>query len=145
MGACCGYSRSKLLSSHPSPVIKPHAKSRKSPIHKKSPINSLSSLSNSSDKTKLSTSSFRFKNGDSYTGESLNNKPNGEGKYTSSKGYCYQGNWKNGNPHGKGKGVYPNEAGKFTGDYENGNKNGLGKICFEEGSVYEGSLINNDF
>ena len=146
MGTCCGCTTVKSNHSSKMPhVIEPKQFSLGLSQKNRSNYQSSSSIqSNSSEKTRISNSSFRFKNGDRYVGELIQNKPNGEGRFTSAKGVSYLGYWKNGNPNGMGTEIYPDHKGKFQGEYENGVKTGYGKITFEDGSIYEGSMINND-
>lgn len=156
MGTCCGYSNTN--SKPRSPLISPMKLSRipnlskvlKKVTHTNEHVKndlydlSLSSVSNCSDKTRISYSTFKFKNGDSYIGEYHNKKPNGEGKLISPEGTSYIGQWKEGVPHGLGLEIYSQSKGKFQGEYIDGNKNGYGKIFFEDGSIFEGELKNND-
>jgi hypothetical protein len=44
-----------------------------------------------------------FANGDRYSGDYVNGKPNGFGTYTWANGSYYEGEFKNGLKHGKGK------------------------------------------
>lgn len=143
----CGI-RSKTSSDKILKNYKPHTFS-KSPcleICKPNvPVQSFSSsITNSSENTRVNASSHLLKNGDHFIGESINNKPNGEGKFISSTGLEYNGYWKNGSPHGLGTENYPNGKGQFKGQYENGIKSGSGKVVFEDGSVYEGSFVNDN-
>ena len=152
MGICCGYHNIKTKSK--SPTIAPvqlkfnlNVTNQITKIDKNQLYDlSLSDVSNCSDKTRLSYSSFKFDNGDIYTGEHYNKKPNGEGKLISPSGTStsFIGQWKDGLPHGLGLEIYGNNKGKFQGEYINGVKNGYGKIFFEDGSIFEGDFKNND-
>lgn len=148
MGVCCSYKRPVSLSSKQAPpVLEPihYCSSSKNPSKAKTRT-SLSSVSTSSEKAhpKVANSILRFKNGDYYIGDSLNNQPHGDGRYISVEGTCYTGSWKCGKPNGQGKELYPHNMGHFKGEYKNGVKNGFGKISFEDGSVYEGQLANDN-
>lgn len=59
-----------------------------------------------------------------YTGNFVEGKKNGKGKYIVGK-VIYEGNFLNDFKHGEGKESYPDES-NYVGSFKNGMKNGLG-------------------
>ncbi|ONK70985.1 uncharacterized protein A4U43_C04F3530 [Asparagus officinalis] len=102
-------------------------------------------------------------NGDWYSGTTLGNMPEGQGKYAWSDGCTYEGEWKRGMRHGNGKISWPSGAvyeGEFSSGYMHGTgsylgadhltykgrwklnlKHGLGYLTYPNGDFFEGSWI----
>jgi len=113
----------------------------------------------------LAGETWKYANGDSYTGYWLHNKPHGKGTYQRLSGDVYTGDFRNGYMHGVGTykssngDVYKGEfsQGLATGygelQYQNGNRyvgqwlagtrHGQGKLFYRSGSIYDGSWIND--
>lgn len=73
-------------------------------------------------------------NGDKFEGMYKNGKKNGNGKYTTNKGYDI-GKWENNK-------YVVNSGGRYEGEIQNGEKNGKGILYFGEGGYYNGDWIN---
>ena len=88
-----------------------------------------------------------YKNGNSYFGQFLNNKPDGFGKLIDANGDKYIGQWKNGEMNGQGTYIWgPNSkksGDKYIGQWENGEKSGFGKLISSDGEIYIGEFLNN--
>jgi len=85
---------------------------------------------------------YESENGDVYEGEWLEDKACGIGTFTSSEGSVYTGDWKNDLQHGMGREVWPDGV-TYEGQFVQGNKEGRGKQTFPNGAVYDGSFLNN--
>lgn len=72
-----------------------------------------------------------------YTGEILNNKFNGTGRFEYFSKEIYTGNWKDSQLYGFGKMVFPN-IGSYEGEYENSKRNGNGIFRWLNGDKYDG-------
>lgn len=114
----------------------------------------------------LAGESWRFSNGDTYTGQWLHNKPHGKGIYQRLNGDVYNGGFREGVMHGVGTYRFNNgdefkgewSKGKATGygelKYQNGNRyvgqwldgrrHGKGKLYYRSGSVFEGHWLHDD-
>ena len=66
-----------------------------------------------------------YKNGNSYFGQFLNNKPDGFGKLIDANGDKYIGQWKNGKKSGFGK-LISSDGEIYIGEFLNNKKNGQG-------------------
>ncbi|KAF5842183.1 putative phosphatidylinositol monophosphate kinase [Dunaliella salina] len=71
--------------------------------------------------------SKQFKNGDSYTGQWKDDKPDGDGKYVWEMGSWYEGTWQCGKQHGVGKYVWPSGA-TYQGEWRAGSIHGVGTM-----------------
>ena len=81
-----------------------------------------------------------FTNGDKYIGEWRNGKRNGKGKL-SSPNFTYEGDFINGDPNGIGKITTPYLT--YDGEFANGRMtNGNGKMIYPDGTVYDGEFKN---
>jgi hypothetical protein len=78
--------------------------------------------------------------GDSYTGEWVNGKPNGSGVITSEKNrFKFIGNFRDGRPHGIGE--YSNEVIRFVGEFIEGEfHGGQATVFFPNGVHYKGRV-----
>ena len=87
---------------------------------------------------------IKYKSGDVFEGELVNNIKNGKGKYTWASGQIYEGDFVNDLKTGKGK--YTWASGQiYEGDFLNGEYHGKGKFVFEDGSIYEGDFIDGKY
>ena len=114
----------------------------------------------------LSGESWRYSNGDSYSGQWLHNKPHGRGVYQSLNGDLYEGEFRHGVMHGMGtlkfnngdvyhgewqKGltsgsgemIYQN-GNRYVGQWKKGMRNGKGKLYYKSGSLYDGEWANDE-
>lgn len=76
------------------------------------------------------------KNG-TYTGERIDGKKQGNGKYEWNDGKIYEGEFANDEINGEGKLTIPNQ-GTYEGKFVNGKKNGEGIYTFANGDIYQG-------
>lgn len=76
------------------------------------------------------------KNG-TYTGQRINGKKQGNGKYVWNNGAIYDGEFSDNNINGKGKLTIP-DKGTYEGNFINGKKDGQGTITFSNGDIYTG-------
>lgn len=113
----------------------------------------------------LADETWRYSNGDSYTGQWLHNKPHGQGVYQRlngdlfqghfrhgvmhgvgtykfANGDVYQGEWDKGVTHGHGQLQYQN-GNRYEGEWKNGLRWGKGKLYYRSGSVFEGDWVND--
>lgn len=108
----------------------------------------------------LNGETWKFSNGDTYTGMWLHNKPHGKGVYQRLNGDVYNGEFRNGYMQGigsykfangdlytggwdkgltKGQGVLQYQNGnRYVGGWLSGLRHGKGKLYYRSGSVYEG-------
>lgn len=108
----------------------------------------------------LAGESWKFSNGDTYTGMWLHNKPHGKGVYQRLNGDVYTGEFRDGYMQGVGSYKFQNgdvytggwdkglTSGRGVIEYQNGNRyvggwqqglrHGKGKLYYRSGSVYEG-------
>lgn len=110
---------------------------------------------------------YRYKNGDEYQGQWLNDQQSGEGKYLEKGKAAKEGKWfqgklsdikettqiydngekyigelKNGRREGFGI-YYFNNGGTYEGYWHNGKRNGKGKYSLTDGRFYEGDWEND--
>ena len=118
------------------------------------------------DQTLTNGQSWRYSNGDTYQGQWYNNRPHGEGRYTTlrgdeyvgtfhngrfqgkgtyrfSNGDVYKGNWVAGKMAGQGKMVYQN-GNQYSGEWKDGKRNGKGELVYRSGSFYKGNWIDDE-
>ena len=72
-----------------------------------------------------------------YTGDRVDGKKDGKGKYEWNNGCIYEGEFKDDEINGKGKLTYTNKE-IYEGNFDNGKKDGKGKYTFSNGDVYDG-------
>jgi len=77
-----------------------------------------------------------------YTGELINGKPNGIGKYEYKNGNIYEGTFSNGLYIGKGKIIYEN-GDVYEGTFKDRKMDGKGQMKFSNGDVYIGNFSND--
>ncbi len=77
-----------------------------------------------------------------YTGNLLNGKPTGKGKFVYSFGKEYEGPFKGGVPNGKGAFRYGN-GDVYSGDVKNGVCVGKGCLYYNNGDIYEGEFADD--
>ena len=75
-----------------------------------------------------------------YTGERIEGKKQGYGKYEWNDGSIYEGNFKDDKISGIGKLSIP-DKGTYEGNFVNGRKEGEGKYCFNNGDTYIGKWL----
>lgn len=73
-----------------------------------------------------------------YTGERIDGKKHGNGKYEWNDGTIYEGEFSEDKINGKGKLVIPNK-GTYEGTFVNGKRNGQGVFTFANGDTYDGN------
>jgi len=86
----------------------------------------------------------KFINGDTYTGNYVNGKPDGFGEYQWANGSHYKGMFKNGLRHGQG--IWKkngNNSDIFEGEWVNDKKCGLGLYRWESGNYYQGNYFDD--
>ncbi|KAE8038406.1 hypothetical protein FH972_010920 [Carpinus fangiana] len=81
-------------------------------------------------------------NGDFYTGQWVDNVPNGHGKYLWTDGCMYVGEWHSGRTAGKGKFSWPSGA-TYEGEFKSGYMDGKGTYTSSSGDTYKGSWVMN--
>ena len=88
-----------------------------------------------------------YKNGNSYFGQFLNNKPHGFGTLIDEDGNKYIGQWENGEMNGQGTYIWgPNSkksVDRYIGQWINNKKSGFGKLISSDGEIYIGEFLNN--
>jgi len=77
-----------------------------------------------------------------YTGEFRENLKHGNGEMVYFSGNIYSGEWENDTPHGKGVLVHPSSE-KYEGEFKQGAKNGYGTMTFSSGDVFDGYWKDN--
>ncbi|KAI9161895.1 hypothetical protein LWI28_021812 [Acer negundo] len=81
-------------------------------------------------------------NGDYYTGQWLDNFPNGHGKYLWTDGCMYVGEWYRGKTMGKGRFSWPSGA-IYEGEFKSGYMDGIGTYTASNGDTYRGQWVMN--
>jgi hypothetical protein len=77
-----------------------------------------------------------------YEGDMVNGRPNGTGTVTYSNGEAYKGQWVDGKKEGNG--VWNSSTGdRYTGAYHDNLKHGKGTMRYKDGGVYEGDYVND--
>jgi hypothetical protein len=115
--------------------------------------------------TMVDGQSWRFSNGDTYQGAWRNNRPHGEGRYTTLKGDeytgqfhdgrfqgqgsfrfangdVYKGQWEAGEMAGTGQMLYQN-GNRYDGEWKNGKRHGKGELVYRSGSFYKGNWADD--
>jgi hypothetical protein len=90
----------------------------------------------------ISVIDLKNSNGSSYTGEFMNDKPNGNGILTTVDGDRLEGSFLNGLLNGFGTFTGVNGS-VFEGEWKNGNREGLGKYTIPSKSSYNGTWKND--
>ncbi|XP_021859576.1 phosphatidylinositol 4-phosphate 5-kinase 6 [Spinacia oleracea] len=78
-----------------------------------------------------------FNNGDFYTGQWVDNLPQGQGKYLWNDGCMYVGEWQKGKTMGKGRFTWPSGA-TYEGDFKRGYMDGIGTYTNSNEDSYKG-------
>ncbi|KAK2652123.1 hypothetical protein Ddye_011979 [Dipteronia dyeriana] len=81
-------------------------------------------------------------NGDYYTGQWLDNFPNGHGKYLWTDGCMYVGEWYRGKTMGRGRFSWPSGA-IYEGEFKSGYMDGIGTYTASNGDTYRGQWVMN--
>ena len=80
---------------------------------------------------------YRWNNGDVYTGEYVKGIRHGKGKFVYANGNYYDGDWVDGKYHGHG--IYHwNDGDQFEGEWQNDKRHGSGKWTYANGNYYTG-------
>ena len=82
-----------------------------------------------------------FSDGGVYSGEQIDDKPDGQGKLKLPIGISYEGTFKDGNFHGRGTMFMPGGA-KYVGEFQDGKIHGQGTYTYPDGIIYEGSFVD---
>ena len=85
-----------------------------------------------------------YANGDTYVGEFINGKANGQGTHTEANGTVYVGQFKDNLHHGRGSLTLAN-GDKFVGEFKDGFQHGHGTYTFAAGGEYIGQFQKNEF
>lgn len=80
---------------------------------------------------------WRYSNGDSYQGTWRNNRPHGQGRYTTLRGDEYVGEFHNGRFQGQGTYRFSN-GDVYTGQWQDGRMQGQGEMKYQNGNTYTG-------
>ena len=84
---------------------------------------------------------FKWHNGDTFTGTWANDEMHGKGKYTWVDGDCYEGDYVRGSQHGQG--TMTDSKGKYRGTWVEGKRQGPGTMTCTTGTTYEGEFHND--
>lgn len=84
---------------------------------------------------------YRFANGDRYSGAWVAGQPHGKGKYYWTSRERYEGDFKYGKFDGTGTMYYPDGA-YYTGGWKQNQKHGQGRLTRNDGSLSEGIWAN---
>ncbi len=87
---------------------------------------------------------FKYKNGETYSGEFLNNQPEGVGKYYFLNGDIYEGDFANGKINGYGTYISNQQNSRYIGFFKNGKQEGNGTFYFSSGARFEGVFKNGE-
>jgi hypothetical protein len=89
---------------------------------------------------------FRYKNGDQYTGAYNNGNMYGKGKYISSD-FLYEGDFVNNVYEGNGTYIYKNNVKKirYEGEFKNDMFNGYGVLTYKDGKTQDGQWKDDKF
>jgi len=85
--------------------------------------------------------SFRYKNGNLYTGQFSNGKRQGQGVLKFASGNRYEGDWKNDRMTGFATHTWasgPSAGDRYTGEFVNGRFHGIGSYIAVNGNRYDG-------
>ena len=77
-----------------------------------------------------------------YTGERIDGKKEGSGKYEWNDGTIYEGQFLNDEINGQGKLTIP-QQGTYEGTFVNGKRSGQGTYTFANGDIYQGNWEND--
>ena len=86
---------------------------------------------------------YRWNDGDVYTGEYVNGTRHGKGKFVFVSGNYYDGEWVDGKYNGHGIFRW-SDGGEFDGEWKNGKRHGKGKWTYTNGSYYTGVWENGE-
>lgn len=78
--------------------------------------------------------------GQRFSGEWLNDLPEGQGEWASPKGDRYVGGFRAGKRNGKGRMVYANQT-EYDGEWQDDRPSGQGSFKFANGDVYTGQFV----
>jgi len=82
--------------------------------------------------------------GGSYSGQLVNNMPQGEGRLRLPDGTRYEGQWKEGKPHGRGTIIYASGSG-YRGEFFEGKRHGYGIYAKPTGEKIKGLWKKGEF
>lgn len=77
-----------------------------------------------------------------YTGDIVDGKKQGNGKFEWNSGAIYEGEFSDNQINGNGKMTIPT-LGEYQGEFVNGKKSGKGKYTFANGDIYDGEWVED--
>lgn len=101
----------------------------------------ISDIINKTEIDKSVTSAVTEKNG-TYTGERIDGKKEGTGKFEWVNGSIYEGEFSNDEINGQGKLTIP-QQGTYEGTFANGKRSGQGTYTFANGDIYQGNWVDD--
>lgn len=96
------------------------------------------------DGKKQGNGKYEWNDGSVYEGEFSDDKINGKGKLTIPQKDTYEGNFSNGKKNGQGTYTFAN-GDIYTGEWSDDKMSGQGKYTFANGDTYDGSFSDNKF
>lgn len=96
------------------------------------------------DGKKQGTGKYEWKDGTTYEGEFANDEINGHGKLTIPEKGTYDGNFVNGKKSGQGTYTFAN-GDVYVGNWQDDKMSGEGTYTFKNGDTYVGTFSNNKF
>lgn len=96
------------------------------------------------DGKKQGTGKYEWKDGTRYEGEFSNNEINGHGKLTIPEKGTYDGNFVNGKKSGQGTYTFAN-GDVYVGNWQDDKMSGEGTYTFKNGDTYVGAFTDNKF
>lgn len=96
------------------------------------------------DGKKQGTGKYKWKDGTIYEGEFSNNEINGHGKLTIPEKGTYDGNFVNGKKSGQGTYTFAN-GDAYVGNWQDDKMSGEGTYTFKNGDTYVGTFTDNKF
>lgn len=84
-----------------------------------------------------------YPNGDVYSGEQINGRPDGNGTMLWSNGDKYIGEFKNGLLHGQGTYIWA-DGDRYKGEFKDDKRSGQGTMTWNNGDIYKGQFFNGE-
>lgn len=104
-------------------------------------INNVNVETNTNTEEEKSSNEITEKYG-KYTGDIVDGKKQGNGKFEWNSGAIYEGEFSNNEINGNGKMIIPT-VGEYQGSFVNGKRSGKGKYIFTNGDIYDGEWTND--